>query len=53
MIIRGICQKCSKRGWFIRQRQYLVTKVSSKPITTTEKMCNRCAKNLARIIKLT
>jgi uncharacterized CHY-type Zn-finger protein len=51
MIIYGKCKKCNKYGFFIRKRQYTVPKVSSKPITTADEMCGKCAKSLAKIIK--
>ena len=47
------CKKCNKNGWFIRKREYTVPKVSSKPITTADEMCGKCAKNLSLIIKRT
>jgi len=47
------CTKCGKNGWFIRKRQYVVTKLSPKPITTNDEMCNKCARSLAKIIKKT
>ena len=49
--IYGRCKKCNKYGFFIRTRQYTVPKVSSKPITTADEMCGKCAKSLAKIIK--
>ena len=50
-MIYGLCTKCGKKGWFIRHRQYLVPKVSPRPITSAEKMCNKCAKGLQEKIK--
>jgi len=52
MELKSVCATCKKRKFFVRKRTYWVERIKEN-ITTEGKICGKCTRNLAKIIKTT
>ena len=51
-MVRNTCATCKKTKFFVRKRVYWVERIKEN-ITTEGKICGKCARQLAKIIKKT